>query len=475
MRLVNYFRFLNFKKNNKKNSCHLHYFHKLSLANNIINKSASSSLLFRNLIQSNKYQSKSDSVYSYSTTSGLFIKEIINNPTSLSIKWSNSNSFTKFNYIWLRDNCQCPLCIHPDNRQKLFSSSEVPIDIKPLSIGSNSDKLIIVWDKGLQSITYKNHANNNSVHKPHESTYPISFLHSYSTKQNISKLRYNHLKPVLWDRSSLLKSSQNLWTTYYDYMKSNKNLLDTLKQIWDYGLVIVKNVPINDDDKGIISVAERIGTIKSTFYGKLFDVESKPAANNIAYTDLHLGLHMDLLYYNAPPGLQFLHCIKNSVTGGQSIFSDSFKAINNLKLTNPNYFNILTKFPLTFHYKNNGHHMHYNRPAIVIDDYNDTLVVNYSPPFQGPIEFNLDDEINLTEFYKAYQQFCICIEDPSLIFELTLKPGDLAIFANRRVLHGRKSFDSRSGQRHLKGTYIEYSEFKDRFTILMDKYNNNNL
>jgi gamma-butyrobetaine dioxygenase len=169
-----------------------------------------------------------------------------------------------------------------------------------------------------------------------------------------------------------------------------------------------------------------------------------------------------------------LHCIKNSVAGGQSIFSDSFKAINNLKLSNPNYFNLLTKFPMTFHYKN----MHYNRPAIVIDENNDTLNVNYSPPFQGPIEFNIDsnhDEINLIEFYKAYQQFCSCIEDPSLILELILKPGDLVIFANRRVLHGRKSFDSHSGQRHLKGTYIEYSEFIDRFMLLMEKYNNNNL
>ncbi|GBB87374.1 hypothetical protein RclHR1_16890007 [Rhizophagus clarus] len=491
MKLANPFRFLKFKKNisfakilindsliYKKNSYHHHHFHKFSLANNIINKSVSSSLLFQNSIQSNKYQTKNDSAYSYSTTtSGLFIKEIIKNTTSLSIKWSNSNSFTKFNYIWLRDTCQCPLCIHPDSRQKLFSSSEVPLDIKPISIEFDSDKLVILWDKGLQSITYKSNANNNS-HKPHESTYPISFLHSYSTKENISKLRYDHLKPILWDRSSLLKSSQNLWTTYYDYMNSDKNLLDTLRQILDYGLVIIKNVPTDEDGKGIISVAERIGTIKSTFYGKVFDVKSIPAANNIAYTDLHLGLHMDLLYYDAPPGLQFLQCIKNSVTGGQSIFSDSFKAINNLKLSNPNYFNLLTKFPIPFHYKNNGHHLHYNRPAIVIDDNNETLNVNYSPPFQGPIEFNLDtnhDEADLIEFYKAYQQFCICIENPSLIFEFTLKPGDLVIFVNRRVLHGRKSFDSRSGQRHLKGTYVEYSEFKDRLMALMEKKNNNKL
>ncbi|CAI2173672.1 16580_t:CDS:2 [Funneliformis geosporum] len=354
---------------------------------------------------------------SFSTNSKSLIKEIIKNQTSLLIKWSNSNSLSNYNYIWLRDNCQCPLCVHPDNRQKLLSSSEVPLDIKPISIESSLDKLEITWDNDI---------------------YPISFLHSYSTKQNILKLHYNHLKPILWDSSSII-NSQNLWISYNDYMNSDKILLDSLRQLWDYGLVFIKNVPTgDDDDKGILNVAERIGNIRSTIYGKVFDVKSIPAANNIAYTRL-----------------QFLHCLKNSVTGGQSIFSDTFKAIQKLNFHHPNYFNLLTTFPLTFHYINNGHHMYYNRPAIVIDDYNDTLTVNYAPPFQGPIEFTLgsnddENEINLIEFYRAYQQFCKFIEEPSLKFELTLKPSDLVIFANRRVLHARKSFDPQSGQRHLK-------------------------
>ncbi|CAG8500577.1 6833_t:CDS:2 [Funneliformis caledonium] len=337
-------------------------------------------------------------------------------------------------------------------------------------------KLEITWDKELQPLTNDNFNNNNS-HQPHKSIYPISFLHSYSTKQNILKLHYNHLKPILWDSKSIL-NSQNLWISYNDYMNSDKILLDSLRQLWDYGLVFIKNVPTNDDDKGILNVAERIGTVRSTIYGKFFDVKSIPAANNIAYTSLNLNLHMDLLYYESPPGLQFLHCLKNSVTGGQSIFSDSFKAVQKLKFYHPNYFNLLKKFPLTFHYTNNGHHMHYNRPAIAIDDDNDTLNVNYAPPFQGPIEFFLgsnddENEINVIEFYRAYQQFCKFIEDPSLKFELTLIPGDLVIFVNRRVLHARKSFDPQSGQRHLKGTYIEYCEFKDKFRVLMNRHDNN--
>jgi len=232
------------------------------------------------------------SSYSTTTTSKSFVKEIIKNQTSLSIKWSDSNSLSNFNYIWLRDNCQCPLCIHPDSRQKLLSSSDVPLDIKPISIESSSDRLEITWDKELQPII---HNPANKSHQPHKSIYPISFLHSYSTKQNISKLRYNHLKPIIWD-PSYLNSSPNLWVSYNDYMNSNKILLDSLKQIWDYGIIFIRNVPTSDDDdKGILNIVERIGTVRSTFYGKVFDVKSVPAANNIAYTSLGLNLHMDLL------------------------------------------------------------------------------------------------------------------------------------------------------------------------------------
>ncbi|CAG8432769.1 502_t:CDS:2 [Diversispora eburnea] len=218
---------------------------------------------------------------------------------------------------------------------------------------------------------------------------------------------------------------------------------------------------ISKNNRVEILDVERIGTIRSTFYGKTFDVISIPGAKNIAYTNLSLGLHMDLLYYQVPPGLQFLHCLKNSVKGGASIFTDSFKAIENFKKIYPQDFDILTKIPLTFHYINDGHHMHYNQYVIELDkDFdkddnsnNPIISVNYSPPFQ------------------AYQRFCAFIEDPELKYELTLKPGDLVIVINRRILHGRNSFDIESGERYLKGAYLELCEFKDKFRVLMKKYN----
>ncbi len=64
-----------------------------------------------------------------------------------------------------------------------------------------------------------------------------------------------------------------------------------------------------------------------------------------------LGFHMDLLYLESIPGLQFLHSLKNSVVGGDSIFSDAYKAAKIIETNHPAAFEILQKQMLTFNYR----------------------------------------------------------------------------------------------------------------------------
>jgi alpha-ketoglutarate-dependent taurine dioxygenase len=51
--------------------------------------------------------------------------------------------------------------------------------------------------------------------------------------------------------------------------------------------------------------------------GTIFDVVSTDNPINIAYSNIALDLHQDLPYYESPPGVQLLHCLKFSpaVTG----------------------------------------------------------------------------------------------------------------------------------------------------------------
>lgn len=59
-----------------------------------------------------------------------------------------------------------------------------------------------------------------------------------------------------------------------------------------------------------MQVAERIAHVQNTIYGEVFDVVSTNKPINVAYSNASLIYHMDLMYYESPPGLQFLHCLR---------------------------------------------------------------------------------------------------------------------------------------------------------------------
>ena len=60
-------------------------------------------------------------------------------------------------------------------------------------------------------------------------------------------------------------------------------------------------------------------------------------AINIAYTGEPLASHMDLCYYESPPGLQLLHCLAfdGGVEGGETTLIDAFAVAEQLRREEP--------------------------------------------------------------------------------------------------------------------------------------------
>lgn len=83
------------------------------------------------------------------------------------------------------------------------------------------------------------------------------------------------------------------WVSYDDYMNTDEGLHTVVQRLYNKGLVFLKDVPIKDE--ACTQVAERIGPIQETFYGRDFDVKNVAKSINIAYTSLYLGFHMDLM------------------------------------------------------------------------------------------------------------------------------------------------------------------------------------
>lgn len=274
---------------------------------------------------------------------------------------------------------------------------------------------------------------------------------------------------------------------YQDFLE---NPLPGFVRVLRDGFLLLRGVPTEWTQPGkqapseVEELAKRFGIVRETMYGRLWDVVSKKGSTNIAFTNLKLDLHMDLMYLQHPPHIQFLHCIKNQVEGGRSVFVDALKAARDLWYKDREAFNLLAETPIAFHYENDGHHLHHSHITIQLvpkhlrtpgqspDAPPEIANINYCPPFQAPLPINSPMGI-----YPALAKFADLLSRPEVRFEHILAEGECVVFDNRRVLHARTAFwdrNAREGEadetnRWLKGCYVERDDLLNRTRGLLAK------
>ena len=195
---------------------------------------------------------------------------------------------TPFPLPWLRDSCQCSSCVHPSTRQRLRESSSISPQIRPAAEASS----VILTDSGLK-IKWDSRFDPNG--EPHTSVYPLEFLSQYSNGQNLRRF-HQDADVVKWTATDV-KHSSDLYVTYAD-IQSPAVLIKAIVQLVRYGLVFVTDVPTERTDDAsceLQKLGRMFGEIRETFYGRVWDVKNVKNSKNIAYTNLNLDLHMDLL------------------------------------------------------------------------------------------------------------------------------------------------------------------------------------
>jgi gamma-butyrobetaine dioxygenase len=151
----------------------------------------------------------------------------------------------EFHYQWLRDNCRCPKCIHPPTQQKLHSSGQI-LAQKPLNARYINEKQVeIKWPGSMLK------GGNDGGHT---SLYDVSFLKRFHYNQPFRPL----IQPVLWNAQAFREARQ---TVDYSDFSTSTGYQTVLKQLRDYGLCFMKNVP-TENEKQVESVAETFGVIK---------------------------------------------------------------------------------------------------------------------------------------------------------------------------------------------------------------------
>ena len=360
---------------------------------------------------------------------------------SIEIKWSDGN-ISDYNFLWLRDNC--PSEIHPTARERTFNLLTVSESIHPKSFTISEDNsLSIKWSEG-------DHSSNYSYEWLRKNCYTLKNSAPYKTPYQ------------LWDES-IQNNIEKIQIECDEIMSSDEGVTRYLEQLHYYGISLVQNAPTSK--MSAEDVLKKISHFRETFFETPFEVINIPNPNNSAYTALGLRNHLDLPYFEIPPGYQFLHCLVNEADGGESVALDGFKVASFMQKEYPEYFKILTETHVKFcnrDYTQNTTRIHYS-PLITLTKDNDFNIIRFSVAYMSIMDCT-PDKMDL--FYKAYRKFAELLHDKRFTINFRLKAGDIFSFNNLRVLHGRTEFDPNSGESHLQGYYIDRDEIIGRLNFL---------
>ena len=339
----------------------------------------------------------------------------------------------KLHSLWLRERLIGEDFLDQNNLQRLYEPSLID---QSLSI-----KDVIVKDKFL-NITFSDGVNGNiNIDEIYDE---INFIDCIPHKK-------------IWKKTDKLQIFDNK-----KIHQDKNNLIEMLRSFYEYGYVIIENTKAEESE--VINFAEKIGPVRTTNWGKLFNVVSKPNPNDLAYTALELKSHSDNPYRKPVPGIQLLHCIANESTGGDSSLVDGFSVAEYLKANHEDFYEILTQTNVNFKFTDVDVILENKSKLIELDDDRNFKQIIFS----GRLDYVplLNDE-NLEIFYKARKcMYELCNSDQFKI-KFRLSKGMIAMFDNLRTLHGRTKFDPNTGFRHLQGCYIDHDATEGKLRRLL--------
>ena len=355
----------------------------------------------------------------------------------LTVTWRGGGS-DPFHYLWLRDNCPCPDCLHPSG-QRLVDILDLPADPAPRTVMlDEGGALLIRWDA-----------------EGHESRYAADWLrrHAYGPDARAARRR----KPVLWD-AGLKPLPEADWPAMSRDAAAERRWLGALL---DHGFALLRQVP---PKPGMVAeVGDHIGIVRRTNYGRLFDVISKPDPNNLAYTALALGVHTDNPYRDPTPGYQLLHCLVAEAPGGDTLLVDGFAAAERMRAEDPAGFDLLARVPRPFRFADQGSDLKAHFPVIGRDCEGAVREIHFNNRSVAPLDISAE---LVGQYMEAYRRFARILSSPELTLVLRLAQGDLIVMENGRALHGRSGFDANAGARHLQGCYVDKDGVESRHRVL---------
>ena len=345
-----------------------------------------------------------------------------------------------FNYYWLRDNC--PSSFSSVTRERSFDIFHLDTAPRPNSAAVDGDALVIDW-----------------AGEDHLTRMPLDWLEAYK----VAKPRHDpaDLPRVAW--------YSDHYPTVPRFSQPELVADKTKRAAWIeamlvHGFTIVTDMP--DSNEGLTQTAELMGYVRPTFFGDYFDVKTHINPTNTAYTSAALELHTDTPAEEFAPGIQFLHCRVNTVDGGQSLYSDGVAVANDFRKRDPEGFKLLSEVSIPFFCEHDTYDSRSRQTVIELDQHGEVSGLTISQHMADI--FDLDQSL-LDDYYPAFCRFGKMLQEDKYMMRFLMKGGECMVFDNHRIVHGRSAYSATSGDRYLRGCYVDRGEMRSTYRALVSE------
>ena len=345
------------------------------------------------------------------------------NADSLTVQWADGRT-SRFAAIWLRDNQSAQRDAH--SGQRLVDIADFPAAPKIRSASMHEGAVQVHWESDA-----------------HPATFDVAWLAAQMDTP------FEHVPMQDWIGGTLDALRDFSWLTLRQARENSAERSRWLTRLLTRGVAFLSEVPATDD--AILEAMSLVGRVAETNYGLVFDVRSVAQPENLAFSDLGLGLHTDNPYREPVPGFQALHMLIASPDGGENLFADGLALAAHLRQNDPDAFTRLTRTAVPFRYQSKDADLYAERPLIQLSCDGAVTGVHYNNRSIAPLRLSLDDT---QAFYDAYRKFALLLRDLKFQLKFRLRSGDLVLFDNQRILHGRTPFSSARHPRHLRGCYL---------------------
>jgi gamma-butyrobetaine dioxygenase len=312
-------------------------------------------------------------------------------PDMLKIEWADGTG-GEFASLWLRDNLREDR--DPHSGQRLVDIADLPEDPKIRSAVARDGAVNIEWESESRSAAFE-----------------LEWLRGYAANGPGGRPQF---APKLWLEGARLDAARDFAWASFSAAQGNRSLRARwLTRLLQDGIAFLSEVP--STEAGILEAAALAGRISETNYGWVYDVRSVPQPENLAYSDLGLGLHTDNPYREPVPGFQVLHALVASPDGGESLFGDGFAIALHLRTTSPSAFAVLTQTPVPFLYRSKDAELYAERPLIQLSCSGDVTAVHYNSRSIAPLRLAARDA---ARWYAAYRSMAALLRDSRFHLQL---------------------------------------------------------